>query len=83
MTAEHPTIPFALLPATGGAPMPPEYGQSGITPAQVGTIVWAWRRQSLTIALEGQRQIEAGTTIPTFIDPNRYHVFGPDGLALP
>jgi multiple sugar transport system ATP-binding protein len=49
------------------------------------TMVYAstQRGQALTIALEGQRRIEAGTTIPTYIDPNRYHVFGPDGLALP
>jgi multiple sugar transport system ATP-binding protein len=40
------------------------------------------RGQPLTIALEGQRQIAPGTTIPTYIDPARYHVFGPDGLAL-
>ena len=31
--------------------MPPDYGQSGITPSQVGTILWAYRRKSLTIAL--------------------------------
>ena len=40
------------------------------------------RGQPLTIALEGQRHIEAGATIPTFIDPSRYHVFDPDGLAI-
>jgi multiple sugar transport system ATP-binding protein len=49
------------------------------------TMVYAstMRGQALTIALEGQRRIEAGSTIPTYIDPSRYHVFGPDGLALP
>ena len=49
------------------------------------TMVYAstLRGQALTIALEGQRHIEAGSMIPTYIDPNRYHVFGPDGLALP
>ena len=51
MTAEHPAIPIALLPAPGGAPMPPDYGQPGITLTQVGTIAWAWRRQSLLIAM--------------------------------
>ena len=38
--------------------------------------------QPLTIALEGQRQMAPGTMIPTYIDPSRYHVFGPDGAAL-
>jgi multiple sugar transport system ATP-binding protein len=48
------------------------------------TMVYAstMRGQPLTIALEGQRQIAPGSTIPTYIDPVRYHVFGPDGLAL-
>jgi multiple sugar transport system ATP-binding protein len=48
------------------------------------TMVYAstLRGQPLTIALEGQRQIAPGTTVPTYIDPNRYHVFGPDGRAL-
>lgn len=48
------------------------------------TMVYAstMRGQPLTIALEGQRQIAPGTTIPTYIDPERYHVFGPDGVAL-
>ena len=51
MTAEHPTIPVALLsPPGAGATMPPDYGQSGITLAQIGAIAWAWRRQSLLIA---------------------------------
>jgi multiple sugar transport system ATP-binding protein len=40
------------------------------------------RGQPLTIALEGQRHIEPGTTVATYIDPARYHVFGEDGLAL-
>jgi multiple sugar transport system ATP-binding protein len=40
------------------------------------------RGQSLTIALEGQRRIAPGSTIPTYVDPERYHVFGPDGLAI-
>jgi len=48
------------------------------------TMIYAstMRGQPLTIALEGQRHIEAGATIPTFIDPSRYHVFDPDGLAI-
>ena len=48
------------------------------------TMVYAstMRGQPLTIALEGQRHISPGTTLPTYIDPARYHVFGPDGLAL-
>jgi multiple sugar transport system ATP-binding protein len=40
------------------------------------------RGQPRTIALEGQRHIAPGTMVPTYIDPTRYHVFGPDGLAL-
>src|SRR5690606_12287284 len=40
------------------------------------------RGQPLTIALDGQRRIEVGTTVPTYIDPARYHVFGPDGRAI-
>jgi multiple sugar transport system ATP-binding protein len=40
------------------------------------------RGQPLTIALEGQRHIAPGTVVPTYIDPARYHVFGPDGRAL-
>jgi multiple sugar transport system ATP-binding protein len=49
------------------------------------TMVYAstMRGQPLTIALEGQRHIEPGSTVPTYIDPVRYHVFGPDGVALP
>jgi multiple sugar transport system ATP-binding protein len=48
------------------------------------TMVYAstMRGQPLTIALEGQRHIAPGTMLPTYIDPNRYHVFGPDGRAL-
>jgi multiple sugar transport system ATP-binding protein len=48
------------------------------------TMVYAstMRGQPLTIALEGQRHIAPGTMVPTYIDPTRYHVFGPDGLAL-
>ncbi|MEO6012897.1 MAG: sn-glycerol-3-phosphate ABC transporter ATP-binding protein UgpC [Devosia sp.] len=38
--------------------------------------------QPLTIALDGQRKIETGTMVPTYIDPARYHVFGADGMAL-
>ncbi|MEO8758808.1 MAG: sn-glycerol-3-phosphate ABC transporter ATP-binding protein UgpC [Devosia sp.] len=38
--------------------------------------------QPLTVALEGQRQIDVGSTITSYIDPTRYHVFGPDGLAI-
>jgi len=48
------------------------------------TMVYAstLRGQPLTIALEGQRHIAPGTMVPTYIDPTRYHVFGPDGRAL-
>jgi multiple sugar transport system ATP-binding protein len=48
------------------------------------TMVYAstMRGQPLTIALEGQRQIATGTMVPTYVDPARYHIFGPDGLAL-
>ncbi|HVY52329.1 MAG TPA: ABC transporter ATP-binding protein [Devosia sp.] len=48
------------------------------------TMVYAstMRGQPLTIALEGQRQIAPGSMIATYIDPDRYHVFGPDGVAL-
>ena len=38
--------------------------------------------QPLTISIEGQRQIAVGTTVPTYIDPERYHVFGTDGAAI-
>jgi multiple sugar transport system ATP-binding protein len=38
--------------------------------------------QPLTIAVDGQRQLELGTTIGAYVDPARYHVFGPDGRVL-
>jgi multiple sugar transport system ATP-binding protein len=38
--------------------------------------------QPITVALEGQRQIEVGSTVGVHTDPARYHVFGADGLAL-
>ena len=48
------------------------------------TMVYASTRggQPLTIALEGQRPLEIGSTVTSYIDPTRYHVFGPDGLAI-
>jgi len=38
--------------------------------------------QPLTISLEGQREIEAGNTVPAYVDPTRYHLFAPDGRAI-
>ena len=38
--------------------------------------------QPITISLDGQRNIEAGATVPAYVDPTRYHVFGQDGRAL-
>jgi multiple sugar transport system ATP-binding protein len=48
------------------------------------TMIYAstMRGQPLTIALEGQRHIAPGTMVPTFVDPARYHIFGPDGVAV-
>jgi len=48
------------------------------------TMIYAstMRGQPLTIALEGQRNIAPGTMVPTYIDPGRYHIFGPDGVAI-
>jgi multiple sugar transport system ATP-binding protein len=36
----------------------------------------------LTIAVDGQQQVERGSTLTAYVDPARYHVFGKDGLAL-
>jgi len=38
--------------------------------------------QPLTIAVDGQRQLELGTTVGAYVDPARYHVFGADGKTL-
>jgi multiple sugar transport system ATP-binding protein len=38
--------------------------------------------QPLTIALNGQQNIATGSTVTAYVDPARYHVFGPDGRAL-
>jgi multiple sugar transport system ATP-binding protein len=38
--------------------------------------------QSLTIAVDGQRQIGLGSSIEAFVDPARFHLFGKDGQAL-
>jgi multiple sugar transport system ATP-binding protein len=38
--------------------------------------------QSLTIALEDQQAIRAGETVNIRIDPERCHLFGPDGTTL-
>ncbi len=39
-------------------------------------------RQAVTIAVDGQQQIGIGTTITTYVDPARYHIFGANGAAL-
>ena len=38
--------------------------------------------QPLTIAVDGQRQIDLGTIIGAYADPARYHVFAADGRVL-
>ncbi len=38
--------------------------------------------QTLTVALEDQQAIRAGETVNIRIDPERCHLFGPDGAAL-
>ena len=38
--------------------------------------------QPLTIAVDGQRQLELGQRLTAFVDPARYHVFAEDGRAL-
>ena len=38
--------------------------------------------QSLTIALEGQQHLTQGSTVTAYVDPTKYHAFGPDGRAL-
>ena len=38
--------------------------------------------QPLTIAVDGQRQVELGSTLTAYVDPARYHVFGRDGGAI-
>ncbi|SCB48567.1 multiple sugar transport system ATP-binding protein [Rhizobium multihospitium] len=38
--------------------------------------------QALTVALEDQQAIRAGETISIHIDPERCHLFGPDGVTL-
>ena len=38
--------------------------------------------QPLTIAVDGQRQVQLGSTLTAYVDPARYHVFGADGRAI-
>ncbi len=38
--------------------------------------------QALTVALEDQQSIRAGETVSIHIDPERCHLFGPDGVTL-
>ncbi|MBB3384426.1 multiple sugar transport system ATP-binding protein [Rhizobium sp. BK609] len=38
--------------------------------------------QALTVALEDQQSIRAGETVSIHIDPERCHLFGPDGMTL-
>ncbi|MBN9308966.1 sn-glycerol-3-phosphate ABC transporter ATP-binding protein UgpC [Devosia sp.] len=38
--------------------------------------------QPLTIAVDGQRALEPGSTLTAYVDPARYHVFAVDGRAL-
>ncbi|TIS56351.1 sn-glycerol-3-phosphate ABC transporter ATP-binding protein UgpC [Mesorhizobium sp.] len=48
------------------------------------TILYASMKggQSLTVALDGQQPVRAGETLTVSIDPQRCHLFGPDGNAL-
>jgi len=48
------------------------------------TVVYATTadRQGLTIVLEGQRKVEAGSTISAYVDPEKAHVFDAEGLAI-
>jgi multiple sugar transport system ATP-binding protein len=39
-------------------------------------------KQPLTIAVDGQQQVEMGAGITAYVDPKRYHVFAGDGRAL-
>jgi multiple sugar transport system ATP-binding protein len=38
--------------------------------------------QAMTIAVDGQRQVQLGSTLTAYVDPARYHVFGQDGRAI-
>jgi multiple sugar transport system ATP-binding protein len=38
--------------------------------------------QALTIALDGQQNMMLGSTVTAYVDPSKYHAFGPDGRAL-
>ena len=38
--------------------------------------------QALTIAVDGQRTLAPGSTLTTYVDPSKYHVFGGDGRAI-
>ena len=38
--------------------------------------------QPLTIAIDGQRNVELGASLTVYADPARYHVFAADGRAL-
>ena len=38
--------------------------------------------QALTIAVDGQRPVDLGSRLTTYVDPARYHVFGADGRAI-
>ena len=48
------------------------------------TMVYATTRdgQQLTIAVDGQRALDVGAALTTYVDPAKYHVFAPDGRAL-
>jgi multiple sugar transport system ATP-binding protein len=38
--------------------------------------------QPMIIAVDGQRQVELGSTLTAYVDPARYHVFAQDGRAI-
>ncbi|CAN7645124.1 sn-glycerol-3-phosphate ABC transporter ATP-binding protein UgpC [Devosia sp. LjRoot16] len=38
--------------------------------------------QAMTIAVDGQRQVELGSMLTAYVDPARYHVFARDGRAI-
>jgi multiple sugar transport system ATP-binding protein len=48
------------------------------------TVVYATTSdgQPMTVVLEGQRQVELGTTMAAYVDPSKAHLFDSEGLAL-
>mgnify|MGYP005825886329 CR=1 FL=1 len=48
------------------------------------TVVYATTTdgQAITVVLEGQRQVEIGSTVSAYVDPAKAHVFNAEGNAL-